>query len=124
MADTPQTETKPAKTSKKKAVASVQSTEQPHILSGIQANFSLPQIGDEGEKVDFEIHYYKQRAGSLHQARTPYLASRFIEKPIIALKMNPRWQARTNATDEQMDFIAKTPIHQLHQIQNKINTNG
>jgi hypothetical protein len=89
-----------------------------HVLAGIEANIK-PLVID-GRTIDTSLDYYSMRNGQMKQAKTPYSVANFINEPIKALKINAGFQARTNATEEQMQFIFKTPFTELVKIEKSL----
>jgi len=101
------------------AIENTETKQKKHILSGLSAIIE-PCIID-GKEVDTVINYYIFRNGRQERSRTPYSTALLIREPIRALKVNAGFQHLTNATEEQMQFIFKTSLRQLIQIEKTLN---
>lgn len=100
-------------------VAEQATSKSKHILSGLKATVKPLQV--DGKVIDTNINYYVYMNGRPQKARQPYSMLALIAEPIKALKLNKGFQNYTNATEEQMQFIHKTPYDQILKIQKTLN---
>lgn len=109
------------KTDKKTAVEKPTANKEKHILSGIKYNRKRP-IGSNDLPINEKVGHSVDRGGVMVRVTTT--VENLVNNPIVSLKVNPKWAGiRFDVTAEQMEYITKTDLRTLKQIETKIKDN-